>query len=78
MIAAALMDEVMSVASTIATFSLPSVMMLKEAVNRAYEAPLSEGLLFERRMFHSLFATQDQKEGMLAFLEKRSAEFTHR
>ena len=76
--AAALMDEVMSVASTIATFSLPSVMMLKEAVNRAYEAPLSEGLLFERRMFHSLFATQDQKEGMLAFLEKRSAEFTHR
>ena len=76
--AAALMDEVMSVASTIATFSLPSVMMLKEAVNRAYEAPLSEGLLFERRMFHSLFATQDQKEGMLAFLEKRAAEFTHR
>ena len=76
--AAALMDEVMSVASTIATFSLPSVMMLKEAVNRADEAPLSEGLLFERRMFHSLFATQDQKEGMLAFLEKRSAEFTHR
>jgi enoyl-CoA hydratase len=76
--AAALMDEAMAVASTIATFSLPSVMMLKEAVNRAYEAPLSEGLLFERRIFHSLFATQDQKEGMRAFLEKRAAEFTHR
>ena len=76
--AVALMDEAMAVASTIATFSLPSVMMLKEAVNRAYEAPLSEGLLFERRMFHSLFATQDQKEGMRAFLEKRAAEFTHR
>jgi enoyl-CoA hydratase/carnithine racemase len=50
-------------------------MMLKESVNRAYETPLSEGLLFERRVFHSLFATEDQKEGMRAFLEKRPAAF---
>jgi enoyl-CoA hydratase len=76
--AAALMDEAMAVANTIASFSLPSVMMLKEAVNRAYEAPLSEGLLYERRVFHSLFATEDQKEGMSAFLEKRAPAFTHR
>jgi enoyl-CoA hydratase len=76
--AAALMDEAMAVANTIASFSLPSVMMLKEAVNRAYEAPLAEGLLYERRVFHSLFATEDQKEGMSAFLEKRAPAFTHR
>ena len=53
-------------------------MMAKEAVNRAYESPLSEGMLFERRLFHSLFATEDQKEGMAAFLEKRPARFQGR
>ena len=76
--AANCLDEAQSVAAQIAGFSLPSVMMLKEAVNRAYEAPLSEGLLFERRVFHALFATDDQKEGMRAFLEKRAPAFTHR
>jgi enoyl-CoA hydratase len=53
-------------------------MMVKEAVNRAYEVPLAEGLLFERRLFHSLFATDDQKEGMAAFVAKRAPNFTHR
>ena len=70
-----LMDEALSVAATIAAYSLPSVMMMKESINRAYEAPLAEGLLFERRLFHSLFATHDQKEGMQAFLEKRAPDF---
>lgn len=70
-----LLDEALKTASLIASYSLPSVMLLKESVNRAYEAPLSEGLLFERRVFHSLFATQDQKEGMRAFLEKRPPRF---
>jgi enoyl-CoA hydratase len=70
-----LLDEALKTASLIASYSLPSVMLLKESVNRAYEAPLSEGLLFERRVFHSLFATQDQKEGMRAFLEKRPPQF---
>jgi enoyl-CoA hydratase len=73
--AATVLDEALAAATLIASFSLPSVMMLKESVNRAYEAPLSEGLLFERRVFHSLFATEDQKEGMRAFLEKRPAAF---
>jgi enoyl-CoA hydratase len=73
--AATVVDEALAAAALIASFSLPSVMMLKESVNRAYEAPLSEGLLFERRVFHSLFATEDQKEGMRAFLEKRPAAF---
>jgi enoyl-CoA hydratase len=71
-------DEALATANAIAGFSLPSVMMAKEAVNRAYEAPLSEGLLFERRLFHSLFATEDQKEGMTAFVEKRAPRFKHR
>jgi enoyl-CoA hydratase len=53
-------------------------MMAKEAVNRAYETPLAEGILFERRMFHSLFATEDQKEGMRAFVEKRKPSFKHK
>jgi enoyl-CoA hydratase len=53
-------------------------MMLKEAINRAYESPLADGLAFERRLFHSLFATEDQKEGMRAFLEKRKPAFRHR
>jgi enoyl-CoA hydratase len=73
-----LVDEALAAAATIAQYSLPSVMMAKEAVNRAYEVPLSEGMLFERRLFHSLFATQDQKEGMAAFLEKRRPAFGHR
>jgi enoyl-CoA hydratase len=69
------MDEVMSAAHKIAEKSMISVMAVKEAVNRSYEVPLSEGLLFERRVFHSLFATDDQKEGMAAFAEKRQAQF---
>ena len=73
-----LMDEALAVAAQIAEFSLPSVMMAKEAVNRAYESPLAEGMLFERRLFHALFATEDQKEGMAAFVEKRKPKFKHR
>jgi enoyl-CoA hydratase len=73
-----LLDEAIGAAATIAEFSLPAVMMAKEAVNRAYETTLSEGVLFERRLFHSLFATDDQKEGMAAFLEKRKPKFRHR
>jgi len=71
-------DEAIATANVIAGFSLPAVMMAKEAVNRAYESPLTEGLLFERRLFHSLFATEDQKEGMAAFVEKRAPGFKHR
>ena len=73
-----LLEEALATAATIAAFSLPSVMMVKEAINRAYETPLTEGLLFERRLFHSLFATEDQKEGMAAFVEKRKPVFRHR
>jgi enoyl-CoA hydratase len=73
-----LLDDVLAIAAQIAEFSLPSVMMAKEAVNRAYEAPLSEGILFERRLFHALFATDDQKEGMAAFIEKRKPKFRHK
>jgi enoyl-CoA hydratase len=58
--------------------SLPAVMMCKESVNRAYETTLAEGVKFERRVFHSMFATEDQKEGMAAFAEKRKAQFKHR
>jgi enoyl-CoA hydratase len=72
------LDEALATANAIAGFSLPAVMMAKEAVNRAYEVPLSEGMLFERRLFHSLFATDDQKEGMTAFVEKRAPRFKHR
>jgi enoyl-CoA hydratase len=72
------LDEALATANAIAGFSLPAVMMAKEAVNRAYEVPLSEGMLFERRLFHSLFATEDQKEGMTAFVEKRAPRFKHR
>jgi enoyl-CoA hydratase len=72
-----LLDEAIAVATAIASHSLPAVMMAKEAINRAYEAPLNEGMLFERRLFHSLFATNDQKEGMAAFVEKRPAQFRH-
>ncbi|WP_299203457.1 enoyl-CoA hydratase [uncultured Tateyamaria sp.] len=73
-----LMDEAMSAAEKIAEKSMISVMAVKEAVNRSFETPLREGLLFERRVFHSLFATEDQKEGMTAFLEKREAQFRDR
>jgi len=77
-LAAELMNVAMAAAHTICEFSGPSVMMAKESVNRAYESPLSEGVLFERRLFHSLFATEDQKEGMDAFVNKRKAVFRHR
>ncbi len=73
-----LLDEALAIAAEIAGYSLPSVMLAKEAVKRAYESPLAEGMLFERRLFHSLFATEDQKEGMAAFVEKRKPKFKHR
>jgi enoyl-CoA hydratase len=73
--AASLMDEAMKVAETIANMSLPSVLAGKEAINRAFESGLSEGIMFERRIFHSLFATEDQKEGMKAFVEKRAPKW---
>lgn len=73
-----LMEEALDAATVIASMSLPAVMMAKEAVNRAYEAPLNDGLLFERRMFHSLFGTHDQKEGMTAFMEKRKPDFRNK
>ena len=70
-----LLEETLAAAAIIAGFSLPVVMMIKESVNRAYESSLQEGLLFERRTFHSAFALADQKEGMTAFVEKRKAVF---
>ncbi|MEN3219850.1 enoyl-CoA hydratase [Mycolicibacterium porcinum] len=73
-----LIDEALAVAETIAGMSLSASRMAKEAVNRAFESSLAEGLLYERRLFHSAFATADQKEGMAAFTEKRAANFTHR
>ena len=75
---ASLMDEAMKAAETIASMSLPSVLSAKEAVNRAFEVSLTEGVLFERRVFQALFATEDQKEGMAAFVEKRPAKFKNR
>jgi enoyl-CoA hydratase len=72
-----LMDEAFKAADTIADMSLPVVMMAKESVNRAYETTLAEGVRFERRVFHSTFATEDQKEGMAAFIAKRQPEFKH-
>jgi enoyl-CoA hydratase len=75
---AELMNEAMKAADTIAAMSLPSVMVAKEAVNRAFEVSLAEGVAFERRVFHTLFATEDQKEGMAAFVEKRPAQFKNR
>jgi enoyl-CoA hydratase len=71
-------DEAMAMAAKIASFSLPVVLKIKEAINRAYESSLAEGLLFERREFHSTFAFEDQKEGMRAFVEKRKPAFKHR
>jgi enoyl-CoA hydratase len=76
--AAELLDETLKAAAKIASFSLPAVIMTKEAVNRSYETTLSEGLRFERRVFHSMFALEDQKEGMAAFAEKRSPNFRNR
>jgi len=76
--AANLMDEAMKVADTIANMSLPSVLAGKEAINRAFESGLSEGTAFERRIFHSLFATEDQKEGMKAFIEKRPPKWKNK
>jgi len=72
-----LMDEALGAALQICEFSLPSVMAAKECVNRAFEGGLADGVMFERRMFHALFATDDQKEGMDAFVNKRKAVFTH-
>jgi enoyl-CoA hydratase len=73
-----LMEEAMAVAEKIAAYSLPVAMMAKEAVNRAYETTLAEGVKFERRLFHATFALEDQKEGMAAFVEKRKPKFKHR
>jgi len=70
--------ETLKAAQTIAGYSLPVVMMIKEAVNRAFESSLNEGLLFERRACHATFAVEDQKEGMAAFVEKRKPAFKHR
>jgi enoyl-CoA hydratase len=76
--AADLVAEALKMGEKIASLSAPSVAMAKEAVNVAYETTLREGVRFERRLFYSLFATEDQKEGMSAFAEKRAAQFTHR
>ncbi|OIR01682.1 putative enoyl-CoA hydratase echA8 [mine drainage metagenome] len=70
-----LIDEALAAAATIAGFSLPVVMMIKESVNRSFESSLAEGLLFERRTFHAAFALEDRKEGMSAFIEKRKPDF---
>ena len=76
--AATLEEEALALAGKIASFSLPVVLKIKEAINRAYESSLAEGLLFERREFHATFALADQKEGMRAFVEKRKPGFKHR
>jgi enoyl-CoA hydratase len=73
-----LLDEALAVAEKIAGYSLPVVMMIKESINRAYETSLAEGVMFERRVFQSQFALEDQKEGMAAFLEKRKPSFKNR
>ena len=76
--AASLVDDAVAIAAGICEFSLPSVMMAKEAVNRAYEGTLADGVHFERRLFHSLFATEDQKIGMKAFVDKQKPSFKHK
>jgi enoyl-CoA hydratase len=76
--AASLLEEALKAAAKIAEMSLPIAMMTKEAVNRSYETTLSEGVRFERRLFHAMFATEDQKEGMSAFTDKRKAQFKNR
>ena len=73
-----LMEETMKVAEFIASMSLPAVYAAKESINRAFESSLAEGIRFERRVFLALFATEDQKEGMAAFVEKRPAKFKNR
>ncbi|HTJ98557.1 MAG TPA: enoyl-CoA hydratase [Bordetella sp.] len=73
-----LLDEAIEIGTVIAAMPLPAAMMAKECVNRAYESPLNDGMLFERRAFHSLFGTPDQQEGMAAFVEKRKPNFHHR
>jgi len=75
---ASLLDEAMKIAETIAGLSLPALMIAKESVNRAFETSLTEGIRFERRVFQSLFATEDQKEGMAAFVEKRPPKFKNK
>jgi len=76
--AASLMEEAIKTAEIIASMSLPALIAAKEAVNRAFETSLAEGVIFERRVFHSLFANRDQKEGMKAFIEKRPPKFENR
>jgi enoyl-CoA hydratase len=73
-----LMDEARAAAKKIASQSQPIAMMTKETVNAAYETTLRQGIVFERRLFHSMFATADQKEGMAAFVEKRPAKFSNK
>ena len=73
-----LLDQTMKVAEGIASYSLPVLMMIKESVNRAFESSLNEGLIFERRLFHSTFSLKDQKEGMSAFTEKRHPVFNNK
>jgi enoyl-CoA hydratase len=75
---ASLMEEALKAADTIASMSLPALMIAKEAVNRAFETTLADGIRFERRVFHALFATEDQKEGMAAFVEKRPPQFKNK
>ena len=75
--AAELLDEALALANTIASMSKPVTMMITESIDRAYETTLSEGVRFERRVFHATFATNDQKEGMTAFIDKRPPQFTH-
>ena len=76
--AAELLDVALAAAETICAFSAPSVRMAKEAVNRSFEVPLTDGIALERHLFHSLFATEDKNEGMAAFLAKRKADFKNR
>jgi len=73
-----LLEEALAAAEKIASFSAPITLMAKESVNRAFETSLAEGIKFERRLFHATFATEDQKEGMSAFAEKRKPSFKHR
>ncbi len=75
--AEALLDEAMTTAATVASMSLPALMSIRDAIRRTQEMPLTEGVRFERRVFHALFATRDQKEGMAAFAEKREPRFVH-
>jgi enoyl-CoA hydratase len=73
-----LLDEALAAAATICTMSLPALLMAKQSVNRAFESGLADGIDYERQLFHSLFATEDQKEGMAAFVAKRKPAFKHR